>query len=681
MRSKKNRKLSLLWSTMILFGLIWGNSTQVFAQMSIAHIQITDVYYSEFPVVKVRAIVRDGNNKPVPISDLDELDLLEDNQSVTQDESYHFSYEQVTTGVEIMYVVDSGNISSPGASGKTRLVEMQNLIQSYVGAMQGEDSAGLISVVLSQSTFLQPLTSSSSDITQAINRIQTATDPSSNGLLGVSEALSELSKSSVRDDHIQGIIFLTSGVGDTRSKQTVIDRAQTLGIPIHTVLFRSDTPDIFVNPLKEVASKTGGIYAHYTGSTAVRSISSWIEDQRTQTLFSFRSKIDSISERTLIIRSKAASGQTSNSYTYQVKLEKPVVVINSPEPNSSILRRAETHDADLYSIEKTNIPVSAVFNWPDSYKRVVIQAQLLVNGQLTGSPVGYPGEMINFSWDLRTYQAMGTNSAQVQVQIVDELGFSAISEPVLVNIIVEIPPPPPTSTPLPAITSTPVIIIEKRDVIPCENATGLQYWICQANIYAGLISLGVAALSLFLVIIFRGKIAGAAVQVGEAVRDTVARITRPPQVQVGAYLTVVRGAEGLPRNQFPIYINTVTPIGRDRRQAEIVLDENTERSVISRLHCEIIESAGNFKIKDLGSSHGTYVNGQRVPELETVELHDNDQIEIGPVERGGVLLLFQNAADAEGYDSSLDSESDLESRETKVMFPPEDLADRETKIM
>lgn len=47
---------------------------------------------------------------------------------------------------------------------------------------------------------------------------------------------------------------------------------------------------------------------------------------------------------------------------------------------------------------------------------------------------------------------------------------------------------------------------------------------------------------------------------------------------------------------------------------------------VSRLHCQIDEVGGRFVLRDLGSKHGTFVNGERVSE---VPLSLGDQIDIG----------------------------------------------------
>ena len=68
---------------------------------------------------------------------------------------------------------------------------------------------------------------------------------------------------------------------------------------------------------------------------------------------------------------------------------------------------------------------------------------------------------------------------------------------------------------------------------------------------------------------------------------------------------------------------TDAPLKIGRREGNtIILDDN----LISRNHCTIRKEAGGIVIKDLGSSNGTYVNGQRI---SSINLHNGDTISVG----------------------------------------------------
>ena len=51
-------------------------------------------------------------------------------------------------------------------------------------------------------------------------------------------------------------------------------------------------------------------------------------------------------------------------------------------------------------------------------------------------------------------------------------------------------------------------------------------------------------------------------------------------------------------------------------------------SDVSRKHCRMIMSGETVKVEDLGSSNGTYVNGERV---QQAELSAGDSLQVGPV--------------------------------------------------
>ncbi|MDP1797344.1 MAG: FHA domain-containing protein [Planctomycetaceae bacterium] len=76
----------------------------------------------------------------------------------------------------------------------------------------------------------------------------------------------------------------------------------------------------------------------------------------------------------------------------------------------------------------------------------------------------------------------------------------------------------------------------------------------------------------------------------------------------------------------------VTVVGRQKDQCDLVL----ERSSISKMHCLIVRTDGLLFIRDLGSTNGTKVNGQRVirgallPGDELAFASEKFRVEMGP---------------------------------------------------
>ncbi len=89
----------------------------------------------------------------------------------------------------------------------------------------------------------------------------------------------------------------------------------------------------------------------------------------------------------------------------------------------------------------------------------------------------------------------------------------------------------------------------------------------------------------------------------------------------------------------PIKIdNDVTVVGRKRGVCDIYLD----RTSVSKLHCLIVKTDGLLFVRDLGSTNGTKVNGQRVtrgallPGDELAFANAKFRVHLGPDEPGEV---------------------------------------------
>lgn len=123
----------------------------------------------------------------------------------------------------------------------------------------------------------------------------------------------------------------------------------------------------------------------------------------------------------------------------------------------------------------------------------------------------------------------------------------------------------------------------------------------------------------------------------------------------------------------PITItNDVTLVGRKPGLCDLVLD----RSSISKMHCLLVKTDGLLFVRDLGSTNGTKVNGQRVTrgallpgdELAfasakfRVHLGPDLPEEVGPGEATEVMTLPTEFKDDSGdyvFENQDDSESDV----------------------
>ena len=83
--------------------------------------------------------------------------------------------------------------------------------------------------------------------------------------------------------------------------------------------------------------------------------------------------------------------------------------------------------------------------------------------------------------------------------------------------------------------------------------------------------------------------------------------------------------DGLPEKTFRMLPGGVRTIGR-APGADFIVDA----ALVSRVHCRLTALPdGGLELRDLDSTNGTFVNGERV---ETARLASGDRIQVGRVE-------------------------------------------------
>ncbi len=581
-----------------------------------------------------------------------------DHEEVVSDDQHQFTVNSFSSGAEVLFVIDAASdLTKPGASRDSYLVEMQNVIKSFINNMHPDDKAGILVVTGSQVDYLQPLTAKKELLNQSLGKIPQRAAKISFGRYGIDRALNELAISPDKETIAQAVIFLTPQLfhGD-EGLENIVTKAIEEGIPIHSVLTRDIEYSKASEPLKEMASQTGAIYVHYQDNTSPQAIFDALNEQRTQTLLSFRSKIGDSSERTINLTLKDVSGTFKTTDTYQVSLQPPFISITSPLINEEIVRQAESANANMALVEPIMLPVTASITWPDGFPREIASAQLNIDGR--PSPTSFTGspESLAFEWDLRPYQEPGTHLVNLSALVQDEVGLTSASEEAIVKIRVSVPELSPNSTLTPqaalAAEVTPALApVGSAD--SCSSPSGSQATLCRITALgkalvstpSGWFAIGGLLIAIFAILMafhYRGSINQVGGKALETMQETLTSLRRPPKKESGAYLIVLQGDAEMVGKSLPLSPDHTTFLGRSLSEAELAFQVNQERSVVSRKHCKIQEEKGKYKIIDLGSTHGTFVNGNRLP-VGGKTLSGSDQIELGPTDQGGVLLEFRTA--------------------------------------
>ncbi|MBM3968599.1 MAG: FHA domain-containing protein [Planctomycetes bacterium] len=119
----------------------------------------------------------------------------------------------------------------------------------------------------------------------------------------------------------------------------------------------------------------------------------------------------------------------------------------------------------------------------------------------------------------------------------------------------------------------------------------------------------------------------------------------------------------------------VTIVGRKRGVCDIFID----RSSISKLHCMIVKTDGLLFIRDLGSTNGTKVNGQRVtrgallPGDELAFANAKYKVHLGPddpdmVEQDAGTEVMSALPKRESNECRMDEDDDDDLRPAKVSY-------------
>jgi hypothetical protein len=277
----------------------------------------------------------------------------------------------------------------------------------------------------------------------------------------------------------------------------------------------------------------------------------------------------------------------------EIHLLKPLEISFVNPPPAAVIRREARPSWGFWiktpDIEPRNQVVEIRWQAVDGRKRDVRAVEFLVDGQ------PYPplqGSMNMLDWDISRLDS-GVHILQARLE--DQLGIIAESSPLPVSIIVK-----------PALTIGPVTLL----------------------------SLAVAVVSLALALYLFIRRPTIITTVAERVVSRVKEITEPffPKAQpdgkkaVVAELAVEEGDNSY-LTPIPIYSGGNIRLGRDPALAKIVFQDRS----VSRLHAWVGEEPdGAFRIRDEGSTSGTFVNYSPIP-VEGHVLQNNDVIHLGRV--------------------------------------------------
>ena len=654
--ARRNAAILLLLAFLCLF--VWPAS----AQGPVERVELTEVDARAFPVMTLRFRALDAAGRHVPELQRAQV-MIQDGETRINDPDdpnprTAESLLEEAAPLTVHFVVETG-ISLDDRS----WTAAREIIRNFGGWM-GEGNTH-VAVSLVQGSELVPLIEPTTDANAIANMAHEA-NPSQGSLAVAMPALTGLLDDMQREapGQAQAIVFLTRQLESNIGYNTLVARSTELGIPIYTFLLRpslrpqvagsnggTPTPPPLDELVRDLANDTRGQFVLMDDNAATNMRGAFDDLARRGQQYSivYRVGDNQSGTRTVTLTLPGAAGPVSDSSSYDFAVQPLRVTIDSPTTGAIIDRPAP---AEGEAALADPIRVHATVDFGENPARRVLSADLLANGAVVAtldqdqllSQVNSDTVPLDLFWDMADRIAAEEMAYTLAVRVVDELGESGISESVGVTVriapgttilvdgtpvVVTATPgaPQPTATPIPCFSPSPLCERVERPI--------------RANPVAA-ISLLVALLALLLAALMwinRGK---APVQrLTQSVQRGIDRLTnRYRRTEVRAYLELLAG-DGDVGHRYEIYGDT--PIGRSRQNAELLFQQETENSPISRLHCTITDEEDHFMLRDEDSANGTFLNGERLTPVVTYRLKDGDVIELARVERGGVRLRFELA--------------------------------------
>lgn len=451
-------------------------------------------------------------------------------------------------------------------------------------------------------------------------------------LEGVDATLQQLKQLIAPPGSQTGALIVVSRYVEDPQSQTAVTAATRLAqdAAAANILFYALQTDKSTNasvtaPLQTLAVTSGGLHTQSNNSDVVANIQKIYQDIISQRLFytvEYDSSTGKEPLRTVTINSaNPVPGVEPGSY--EINLDAPAVEINAPLAGATVTRNPLANGG----FDRNSVDVIASVTFPDQRTRELVSAELVVNGEPQGAvQLAAAATEIRLEADISDITTAGTNQLNLEVRVVDVLGFEASSTNTVVVNVTQLPTAVPTETP-PAIP-------------PWGPLAAL--------VACAIVFLAIAVFGLTGYTIFRPRAAAPAASGGARPSSSSGDMQATLiggiayQDKVLATLTVIEGPKGLVGEAIRV-IKPTSVIGRNPTRCDITFYAEEESSV-SRTHATLQRDGDSFKLTDNGSSSGTRLNGRQIRPNDPVILQAGDEIVLGDLARRGVKLRFDPAS-------------------------------------
>ena len=571
---------------------------------------------TEFPNVQLRIISIDDQGAPLPESRINELTLRENGVPIPD-----FDLRFVPVGIDATFVIDADTtIGFEDGIGGTRLDQVKASVIRYANRFMSPAGLDRVSIIVpdrnnEQGTFLLQDASDPQTVIEAISNY--------NPILPESAPVNEMVTLALahgeeigENGRFQSILLFSDAfkLSEQLDYTALTETARAQQTPIYVAVLGGLPTQEAIGNASALAAPTRGYYVTMPFAEESDPVYLVWQRQGNQPQLNYTSLLKESGVYPVSINLGTQTASTKLALT----LETPLVTIALDSP---VLRRiGDTPDTALADLQPTVQEIPIQVTWPDGLTRALTGVTFRINGQAYPLPtLPQPDEngIFTIEWNV---QNVGTGVYDLDVQILDELGFAAASD-VLIVTMAEERPLPPTATPEPSPTPQPVDTITEIAQRP------------RTDLLIILIGVGLLGILLLLVrFILRERRKTAVAEYRAQRREILQeRAAQQPAIPVEEdavepmAATLIRLDQQDENEPIPVAVDSLT-FGTDETAVDVVL---VDRSV-SPLHARVRQHNGRFWLYDEGSENGTFINHTRLG-LRPKSLENDDIIRIGRV--------------------------------------------------
>ncbi len=557
---------------------------------------------SKFPEMLVSFRVVDSTYSIVPGLSKTDIQVVENNK--TPISSTNITASPDAAGLNLYFVIDVSN--------RTDLTLVKQTMEAFSSLLK--DGLDQVTILTDENNSSRDLLKTSSSVTEFEKMIQTI--PSRVGKPStinnaLTQALTEIKSQKIGCNRSTFLIILAGS--DTLSAGSIAANFVEEAKNSHTKVIAYNYPAAIQNPFvrqpffETLTRDTYGTYVETITADIAKSSPGKLGLDTNRLLYTanYRSNNGDNGEHTVKINYQNQD-ITTESVTYSIKLDPPVVIIKHPE-GGAVIKRTEEETTQMTDVEFT-------VTFPDDLVRKINSANLIVS-----SPTGVVTDMkidpstgipLNFNWDALQFAEKNVEvPLTLTVEVTDEFGLKSTSQPVSVSVIFEI------------------------------IAAGPPPW----QLY---VLYGIVGVLLLVIIIMWRQVSRLASGIGQSVAKVAGQIRQTivggsaKKGTVFGQIKVIDGPASMINQDLKIYTESVK-LGRDPQRSDLSFYTVDANSSVSGLHCKIERVGGAWRIIALSTSGSeTFVDNQPIPFNEPYPLSSGQTVRMGYLAQQPVEFTF-----------------------------------------